>query len=98
VIWRKLKAALMLEKGSSYEIVSLPENGSHKLLVLERRTETGELFRVVAGYYLGQKERYPDDSSLVQIELVPLAEYSRIKTILRGMASEEKRKAPITFW
>jgi hypothetical protein len=87
----------MLEKNSNHEIVALPEV-PQKLLVLERRTETGELFRVVAGYYLGQKERYGDDSSLVEIELVPMAEYSRIKTLLRGISSEEKRKAPITFW
>ena len=87
----------MVEKNSNYEVIQIPDS-DRKLLVLERKTETGEIFRVVAGYYLGQKEQYGDDSSLVEIELVPTSEYSRIKTILRGISSGEKRRSPITFW
>jgi hypothetical protein len=86
----------MIEKSSSYDILTLP--GERKLLVLDRRTETGELFRVVAGYYIGERRNYEDGSALVEIEIVPIAKYSEIKTILRGMSKEEKRKAPITFW
>jgi hypothetical protein len=97
-----MKAVVVLEKSSDYEILSLsgqedPPRAS-KVLVIERKTETGELFRVVAGYYLGQKEKYDDESSLVEIEIVPMSEHSRIKTLLRGASDPQKRKAPITFW
>ncbi len=90
-----------MEKNSDYQLVSLKEEGrepEREILVLDRKTETGELFRVVAGYYLGQKEKYDDESSLVEIEIIPMGDYSRIKTLLRGSSDPARRKAPITFW
>jgi hypothetical protein len=92
----------MLDKTSRYEIISIESSptgsGNKKLLILDRTTETGEPFIVIAGYFLGAKKEYEDESVLAEIETVPVGEYSKLKNYVREKSAPQRKKASITFW
>lgn len=91
-----MRAQVMLEKSSKYEVVGLEDK--RKVLVLFKSTETEDPFVVVAGYYLKQTGDY-EERVLAEIETVPVSEYTKLKKELRGKDRLSKLKnAPITFW
>lgn len=92
-----MKASVMLEKSSAYEIIPLPKDG-RKLLVLYKSTETGDPFVVVAGCFLRETGSY-EEQVLAEIETVKVADYEPLKKELRERIGKEGgKRVPITFW
>ncbi len=96
-----MKASLMLDKSSRYEVLKLPDQLGKKshssLLLLHKSTETGLPFVVVAGYFLNEVGQF-DESVLAEIETIPESDYSKMKEIIRRVQKGVGERVPITFW
>lgn len=93
-----MKASVMLDKLSEYEVLKLvgSENHGSSLLLLHKSTETGSPFLVVAGYFLTEVGKF-EQSVLAEIETVPESDYAKLKTYIRKTLKTGE-KVPITFW
>ena len=92
-----MKASVMLDKLSKYEILELDaENKGSTVLLLHKSTETGSPFLVVAGYFLTEVGKF-EQSVLAEIETVPASDYTKLKSYIRKTLKAEE-KVPITFW
>ncbi|MHB8566246.1 MAG: hypothetical protein ACYC7D_00015 [Nitrososphaerales archaeon] len=92
-----MKASVMLDKTSMFEVLKLDGNGTHSsILLLHKSTETGSPFVVVAGYFLTEVGKF-EESVLAEIETVPESDYAKMKELIRRSQKSEDR-VPITFW
>ncbi len=96
-----MKASVMLQKSSNYELVDLSPNSNDpnksKLLILRKVTETGAPFIVVVGYFQREVQTF-GESFLAEIETAPVEDYPKLKEIVRRKFSVGSAKVPITFW
>ena len=89
----------MLDKTSKFDVLKIESKElSHPdVLVLQKVTETGSPFLVVAGYYLSQVGKF-DESILAEIETIPENQYALLKESIRKKIGDGMKKTPITFW